>query len=213
MLDPLDALPYELWTVCIAFAIDGQEVGPLPFLAVSRRWERLLLETPTLWTQVYIQNGEDEIARISTFLHLSTGSSLHVEIMMPLPDMDCLQPIATHISRVATISIRPPSLSYRDTSLHMDQWEKAAACVLAKLSNGIVPSDVKQTSCLGVSLRQDYPLYNCVFLMKFEMGPAMAKADQPDSSIGTESPEAAWEDHIKMYASAAHWQHNRSVAE
>ena len=209
-MSALDALPYELWTSCIAFAVDGKEAGPLPLLLVSKRWERLLFETPALWTQIHIQNGEDELARICTFLHFSKECPLHLEIMTPLPNMDYLQPVAMHISRVATISIRP-GLSDRDTPLHMEQWKRVASPILAKLSNGILPPDVKDTSCSGVSLRHDNQLYYCVLLMQFEMAQTIASIDKPDSNTIIEPLEAAWEVHVERCVFAAHWQSNLSV--
>src|SRR4051794_35443052 len=107
MPDPIEALPYEAWTLCILFAIDGQPSGPLQFTMVSTQWERLLCDAPPLWSHIYVQNGEDEMARISAFLHLSHDLPLHVDIMTVRPSIDCLQLVANHISRVATISIRP----------------------------------------------------------------------------------------------------------
>lgn len=189
----LDALPYELWTLCMAFAVDGQEAGPLPLLVVCRRWKSLLLDTPSLWTQIYVRNDENEIPRISTFLGLSKECPLHVYITTPLFTMDYLEPIAAHISRVATISIRS-TLWDGHTSLHMEQWKKAVSCIMEKLGNGILPSDAIHTSCFGVSLGND--LYR-IILMQFTMVPTIPSLEDHDCSTGVEFTVTNWEDYIK----------------
>jgi hypothetical protein len=167
MPDPLVVLPIELCTWFIAFAIDGLDAGPLELLVVSRRWARLLLDTPSLWNYIYIQNGEDEMARISIFLHFSKGCSLHVDIMTALPTMDSLHLIANHISRVSAISIRP-SASDTGTSLHIERWKQTASRILAGLSNGSL--HVKDASCFGISLKENNELYYCIILMQFAIG-------------------------------------------
>jgi hypothetical protein len=76
MPDPLDALPYEIWIWCISLSIDGRLAGPLELLAVSRRWDGLLLNTPSLWSQIYIQNREDEMVFIIPSLIKLLGHKL-----------------------------------------------------------------------------------------------------------------------------------------
>jgi hypothetical protein len=167
MPDPLVVLPIELCTWFISFAIDGLDAGPLELLMVSRRWTRLLLNTPSLWSHIYVQNGEDEMARISTFLYFSRGCSLHVDVMTTLPTMDSLHLIANHISRVATISIRP-SFADTVTALYMEQWKRAASRIMEVLSNG--PLDLKDASCFGISLRGNNEMYYCIVFIQFTMG-------------------------------------------
>jgi hypothetical protein len=176
MPDPLDALPYEVWIWCITLSINGRHAGPLELLGVSRRWGRLLLDTPSLWNQIYIQNGEDEVARISTFLHLSKKCSLHVDILTPVPTKDSLHLIAKNISRVTTLSIRPGQLD-TVTALRMEQWKQATSHVLAMLSQGRA-SDVKSASCFGISVRENGQLYHYVILMQFAMATGNAADKQ-----------------------------------
>jgi hypothetical protein len=178
MTDPLDALPYEIWIWCMTFAVDGRKDGPLELLAVSRRWAGVLLDTPSLWNQIYIENGEDEMARIATFLRLSRGCSLHVDIMTALPNLDSVQLIVDHISRVSTISIRP-SAADTVTALDMQLWEEAASRILGRLSNG--PVAVKDSSCFGISLRENQELYYCVVLMRFTMENTVKGTNMQDS--------------------------------
>jgi hypothetical protein len=172
----------------MTFAIDGRKDGPLEFLGVSRRWGSVLLDTPSLWNQIYVENGEDEIARISTFLHLSGGCSLHVDIMTALPTMDSLALIANHISRVTTVSIRP-SLADTVTASHMEQWKRAASRILEVLSNGLL--DVKDASCFGISLRENNELYYCIILEEktksFRMpGQSPAEPTNPNYALVTD---------------------------
>ena len=201
MVDPLDALPYELWIWCIEFAIDGRKAGPLELLSVSKRWDIVLLDTPSLWAQIYVENGEDEIARISTFLYLSRKCSLHVDIMTALPMLDSLELIADHLSRISTISIRP-SVADTVTALHMQRWEQAAARILGRLSDS--PSDVKDTSCFGISLRENQDLYYCIVLMQFTTGNTANSSNVQGSIDSGEIPALAypqtWEECITRYA-------------
>lgn len=76
--DPIQRLPYDAWTECFKFSILDDSAGPLPYLAVSSHWCQALIGTPSLWTTIVIENGEDETARIHTFLHLSQSSLLDI---------------------------------------------------------------------------------------------------------------------------------------
>ena len=203
MPDPLHVLPYELWSLCIGFAIDGQQAGPLELIMVSKRWENLLLDSPSLWSQIYLQNGEDEMARISTFLHLSKSSPLHVDIMTVLPTMDSLQLIAENISRVGTISIRPGPAPDTKIALHTKQWEQAASYIMATVFNGSLPS---HASCLGVSLRESNQLNYHIILMEFTMAPMVAiSTHKQDRVISANSPNIwtcfrMWKEHVARCA-------------
>ena len=200
MPDPLGALPDELCILCIAWAIDGQPAGPLELLLVSQRWEKLLLATPSLWSQIYIENGGDEIARVSIFLHLSKGHLLHVDVMTLLPMSDSIQLIAQNFYRVATVSIRPGSVPY------LEQWKRNAAYTLTRLSNRLLPSNLKDSSSLGIILRGNNHWYYCVSLMQFTVHVAGTQQGIPIGS--TRSSEAAcsrmWEQHITRCVSASH---------
>jgi hypothetical protein len=75
--DPLIRLPYKTWLQCLSLAIykSVEELlrhnfadGPLPYLAVSPNWSETILTSPALWTQIIAENGEDEEARLHTFL-------------------------------------------------------------------------------------------------------------------------------------------------
>jgi hypothetical protein len=201
MTNTLDALPYEIWIRCMAFAIDGRRDGPLELLAVSRRWAKVLLDTPSLWNQIYIENGEDEITRVYTFLYLSGGCSLHVDIMTALPNLESLQLIVDHVSRVSTISIRP-SVADTVTALDMRRWEQTASRILGRLSDS--PLAVKDSSCFGICLRENQELYYCVVLMQFTMGNTVNSTNMQGSitSAGlpaTTYPET-WEECITRCA-------------
>jgi hypothetical protein len=196
----------------MALATSGRQAGPLELLTVSTGWQRLLLDTPSLWSQIYIQNGQDEMAQISTFLYLSKGHSLHLDIMGVLPNTECLQPIAENISRVKTISIRPGG-SDTTTTLHMGQWKQAASCILAKLANGVVPSDIKYASCFGYSLTENGQLYYSTILMQFTMATPVATAKTQNNDVSAILSAAAysriWEEYIARCVSISHWHHTK----
>jgi len=197
MLDPLYVLPNEIWTICMEIAIDGQPNGPLEYLLVSTDWQRLLLNTPSLWTQIYIQNTEDEMARISAFLHLSKESLLYVDIMTVLPTTDSMQLISENISRVREISIRPGP-SNNPSELHAKKWKRAASDHLAKLN--LVPSDLAHTSCYGISLKESGHRYYHVVLVHLAIRDTareyrwniQAPMDLPDM----ETYLRLWEEHM-----------------
>jgi hypothetical protein len=184
-------------------AIDGRQAGPLELLTVSRRWERLLLDTPSLWNQIYIQNGEDEIARISIFLHLSRKCSLHVDILTALLTMDHWQLITENMSRVATISIRP-GVSDTITALHMEQWKQAASSTLARLFKGQLPSNINSTSCFGFSLRENGALYYSIISMKFTTANMVASTDKQDRLTAIPL-NRMWEEQIARCAFVSRW--------
>jgi hypothetical protein len=179
MPDPLQVLPTELWGLCMEFAIAGRVAGPLDFISVSLDWGAVLLNSPSFWTQLYIQNGEDEITRISTFLDISRQCHLHVDVMTVLPTVDTLRLIAKHISRVKTISIRPGA-SEIFTALHAEQWKGTAAYVLEILSNGMQLCDVESPTCFGVTLWSEAKLYYHVILMQFTVAASVAVVDEPN---------------------------------
>lgn len=60
--DPIRRFPYDVWTECIKLAMADDSAGPLPYLAVSPEWSRNLIEEPSFWTTIVIDNGEDEAA-------------------------------------------------------------------------------------------------------------------------------------------------------
>jgi hypothetical protein len=210
MSDPLEALPYELWVFCIAFVIDGNQAGPLELFGVSTSWDKALLDTPSLWSQIYILNEEDEMARVSTFLYLSKGCSLHVHITTVPLTLGSLQLAAENIARVKAISIWPRT-SDINSAAHVEQWKQAASHILARLSNGLIRSDVKDASRFGISLRENGQLYYAIILLKFIMANPVADHDKQNVSISTEistKPQPhVWEEIIAGQVSVSHCLH------
>jgi hypothetical protein len=205
MPDPLAILPYEIWTMCIAFAIGGQQSGPLELLMVSTHWARLLPDSPSLWTQIYIQNGEDEMARIATFLHFSKRRSLHVDIMTVLPTVASLQLIAENISRVATISIRPGE-SDNNTAFPMEQWKQATSNILATLSKGQLPPKVDSSSCFGIGFRENGQWHYHAILMQFTTAVMVTSRDEHGGIVSMNLPDKwahfrRWEGYVARCAS------------
>lgn len=161
MPDPLQFLPNELWNLCIQFAVDGQIDGPLRLIMVSKCWESHLLGSPSLWSRIYLQNGEDEMARITAFLHLSKDCRLHVDITTIFPNLDSVQLIAENISRVKHVIIRPSVLTRNS-----EQWGRAASDILARLLRNSVPADIESTSCFGISHLKDEKMYYSIVVMQ-----------------------------------------------
>ena len=210
MPDPLAILPCELWSMCIAFAIGAQQAGPLELLMVSTRWAALLADTPSLWTQIYIQNGEDEMARIATFLHFSKRRSLHVDVMTVLPTTASLQLIAENISRVATISIRPGALD-NDAAFPMEQWKRAASNILSTLFNSRLPADVEDDPCFGIGFREDDKWCYRVILMRFITAVFVTSGEERGGIVSANLPNIwahshRWEKYIARCA-LSHNQH------
>lgn len=77
--DPLERFPYEIWQDCFQLAIYDTVYGPLPYLAVSTKWNETILHDPAFWTKIIIDDGEDQDARIYTFLYLSQPRLIDVE--------------------------------------------------------------------------------------------------------------------------------------
>ena len=109
--DPLVRLPYEMWLQCLSLAIHDFATGPLPYLAVSPDWSETILSSPILWTQITIDDGEDEEARVHTFLHLSAGQLLDVSCTMDGPTQS-LQLLAQNRMRIRSLVV-DPSMEYR----------------------------------------------------------------------------------------------------
>jgi hypothetical protein len=193
MPDPLQVLPLELWISCIQLAIDGQRAGPLEFIMVSRQWGSAVLDSPVLWTQIHLQNEEDEMALVSTFLHLSKSSPLYVDIQTILPTTTSLELIAGHSYRIKTISIRPGA-SNTITALYTEQWELAASFTMTSLLNGLLPSDIKYTRCFGNTFRENDRWYYSVILMQFtiEERNRIVHVDSSDMQMSF----CLWEEHI-----------------
>jgi hypothetical protein len=188
MPDPLQVLPLELWSRCMQLAIDGQRAGPLEFIMVSRRWESILLGLPVLWSRIYLCNEEDEMALVSTFLHLSKESPLHLEILTVLPTTSSLELLAEHSPRIRTISIRPGA-SNTMTALYTEQWKRAASFAMASLLNGLLPSDIKHSFCFGNTFPANGQWYYSVILMHFTME---ARVHEQNHIVHTNLPDIQW---------------------
>ncbi|KAH7924968.1 hypothetical protein BV22DRAFT_1195538 [Leucogyrophana mollusca] len=88
-LIPVDCLPDEILLICFERAIqlwksssgDGEDDAPASVVVshVSRRWRRLAISTPSLWTHVQVTpNKEDDVHLFKRFLHRSANVPIHV---------------------------------------------------------------------------------------------------------------------------------------
>lgn len=208
MPDPLDTLPPEIWDQCIEMAIDGQQAGPLELTMVSTHWQNLLINVPSLWRQIYIQNEEDEFARISTFLHLSKGRPLSVYITTGIAPMSALKLVSAEFRRITNISITSHT---RDTpgARSVEHWKNAASDILATLFNGLMPSDMIKTPCFGISLRENNQPYYHVVHMQFIVKISTASMEERRRMACKNDPKGyfiTWKQHIESVIrnSAAH---------
>lgn len=81
--DPIERLPYETWLEVLLFAIEHSAAGPLPYLAISSRWQQVILESPPLWAAIVLDGSEDQDPRAVTFLHLSVQHPIDVYYSNP----------------------------------------------------------------------------------------------------------------------------------
>jgi hypothetical protein len=181
MPDPLTRLPYEIWSRCMELAVRNQPTGPLAFIMVSQNWQRELICFPDLWSHIWIQNDEDEKARIWIFLHLSGHRPLELLITTVLPTTDSLQLIKPHLSRVKTILIRP-ELPHPLTSLHEEQWRRAASMVMATFSDTLTPWNATDYSCSGWRIGADPGVYH-IAAMQFLVSSPDTMLDSTDGQI------------------------------
>lgn len=133
------------------------------------RWQTLLLSSPSLWNEIYVENGEDELAKVVIFLKLSKRMSLHLYIATVLPNTDSLKLIADDNSRVATVSIRPGSMKDGYIALRMEQWNQAASYIMAVLFYGVLQPSIMHSTCIGIILPENGHLYYHVVLLEFTM--------------------------------------------
>jgi hypothetical protein len=206
MPDPLIEFPYEIWARCIELAVHDQPAGPLPFITVSPNWQRELLHSPVLWSQIWIQNDPDETARIWTFLCLSGCSPLDIYITTVLPTTENVQLIKSHLSRVKTISIRA-KIPHPLTTLHGTQWKQAASSVMATFSDRLTPWDATDYSCSGRLIGTDTGVYH-VAVIEFliscpEATVEIAGRQGQDDSVSLSDQQkrsSVWENYISRYA-------------
>ena len=112
--DPLQILPYELWVKCITLYARQQPEGALPLLAVSSEWQSRLLETPEIWTSIYLDGGHDEQSRVQCFFHLS--KSFPIEIILDKVS-GALEIAIKHRDRISLLTFKTRLLGGSYTSL------------------------------------------------------------------------------------------------
>ncbi|KIM26183.1 hypothetical protein M408DRAFT_197195 [Serendipita vermifera MAFF 305830] len=108
--DILVILPSEIWGKCITYACRGDRYAAnlLLFTSVSKLWFQLLTEMPTLWTNIHVDDSqEDCLATIAIFLHLSREAGLSLTVTAPLPKSwsDTLSMVVSSRKVVRKISI------------------------------------------------------------------------------------------------------------
>jgi len=119
--DPLIRLPYETWLQCLSLATRDSADGPLLYLAVSTHWSVTILNSPALWTYIVINNGEDEEARLHTFLHLSASQLLDVVCAEDIP-VQSLQLLAQIRMRLRSLVVNRPIDEYGSMTIPILLW-------------------------------------------------------------------------------------------
>jgi len=104
-IDPLEHLPYEICANILQCLSSDAPEGPLPYIGVSQRWSRAILEEPNLWTSVIIDESADEDARIRTFLYLSRDHLLDVTVIAPFARLDGLRAVLEEAHRIRSFRI------------------------------------------------------------------------------------------------------------
>ncbi|KIM24209.1 hypothetical protein M408DRAFT_242779 [Serendipita vermifera MAFF 305830] len=146
LLDPSSVLPYEIWIRCVSFVIQDVPTGPLELLTVSKSWYTLFINSPLLWTDVFFENSEDELARVWTFLHLSRDSPLHIHIRTMIPSNESLGLLYPHRPRIRVISIMPGyHIKIPTSPTYWGQWRRSTSYILMTFFDELMPSDVENT--------------------------------------------------------------------
>ncbi|KIM27392.1 hypothetical protein M408DRAFT_169513 [Serendipita vermifera MAFF 305830] len=115
--------PVEIWTQCIFEACQGPNYMAelLDLTMVSKRWSKILMNTPTLWGHININElNEDSEATIALFLYLSGESRLRLTISIPLSSYwyTISKLLLPHNTRIRTIAL----ISNED-EFHMPGWQ------------------------------------------------------------------------------------------
>jgi hypothetical protein len=115
--DPVDKLPSELFSAilyeALASSVPHSNKYYLNFewclllTLVSTRWRNFILQTPLLWTGIFINPKiQDFQARIEICLALSRDLPLHLYVTFPLQGWDeTLQRLVGHRERIQGISL------------------------------------------------------------------------------------------------------------
>lgn len=135
--DPIQRFPYDIWTECIKFAMGGDAAGPLSYLTISSHWYQVLIEAPSLWTTIVIENGADEAARIYTFLHLSRNSFLDVIFRTSINTL--LSTLEANASRIR--SIRVSELNLESEKAIFDIGYSLPALQIFNAGAQVIPSN------------------------------------------------------------------------
>jgi hypothetical protein len=123
-MDPLVVLPPEIWTEILHEAATENGINlstteaMLLFTSVTRNWNKMLLDTATLWTDLAIGLGEaDAHAKLETGLCLSRDLPLKLIIYLPPCqwDADWLLPHANRIQEIAFLATKR-----RDVTVNID---------------------------------------------------------------------------------------------
>lgn len=120
--DLLDALPTELWLHCLEEAIDGNSINLLPLTMVSKRWRDTLIDSPSLWTYVYVRDDPDYADHLLIALYLSRKLPLSVTMELPFPfptlglSNQDRHPILSNAYRIRNLTVKRTPFSIRSVS-------------------------------------------------------------------------------------------------
>ena len=120
LVDPLTRLPPEIWTEIIRETAGENSVNPPPtdillsLTLVSREWNRKIVGTPVLWTNITVGRGEaDAHAKLATALYLTEHIEFEITIIGPPYQWeDDLSLLRAHTQRLKKITFQFPGLYY-----------------------------------------------------------------------------------------------------
>jgi len=138
-LDPFVRLPYEISIECLFYAFCGWELaaGPLPYMAVSSHWCKTILGSPPLWRNIVIDGGEDERARVETFLLLSRDHPLDVDVVVSEECSKSLESLFDHKWRIRSLTISRFNTDDASPSVMADRYGGA---IRRLVGNGVYPA-------------------------------------------------------------------------
>lgn len=84
--DPLEIFPVELWLEIIQDYVAWNPDGVFVLTLLSKRWQAIILSTPSLWTGIAIKNAGDIFSRSAVYRELSQGLPLSLSFELPMED-------------------------------------------------------------------------------------------------------------------------------
>lgn len=103
---PVNRLPYELLSSIFQVAIEDSETNEITISHVSRWWRSIAINSPTLWTQIEVNDSEASSTLASVYLERSSQSPLDVKYSRSHSSIQTFTDmILPHIDRWRSLSL------------------------------------------------------------------------------------------------------------